>query len=115
MCRRLCPQHLARVENPIGVEQALEAAHELERYRIFDARQELTLHDANAMLGRDRAAEPRHDSKNCIIDLVPARQEGCAVGANRLADVVMDVAVTEMSKRNRPAARIIASTTAVAS
>ena len=39
------------------------------------------------------------------VDLVPAREEIRGVAADRLADIVMDVAVAEMAERHRPRAR----------
>ncbi len=55
------------------------------------------------MLGRNRAAIFEHDLVDGIVDLSPSRKELRSVGANRLADVEMHIAVTEMPERNRPA------------
>jgi hypothetical protein len=40
-----------------------------------------------------------------VVDLVPAREEVGLVGADRLADIVMDVAVAEMAEGHEPRAR----------
>ena len=47
-----------------------------------------------------------------VVHLVPARQEFRLVGADRLGDVVVDVAVAEMAERHRPRAGDQLSTTA---
>ena len=50
------------------------------------------------MLGRDRAGIARNDCVHDIVDLMPACQKGVFVGADRLRDVEMDVAVAEMAE-----------------
>ena len=45
----------------------------------------------------------RHHAEHHRIDLVPALEELLLVGADRLGDVVMDVAVAEMAERQRTA------------
>src|SRR5258707_11074629 len=40
-----------------------------------------------------------------LVHFVPPGEERLRVGADRLADVVMNVAVAEMAERHRPAAR----------
>ena len=57
------------------------------------------------MLGRNRAGVLEHDLVDGVVDLVPAREKLRGVGADRLADVEMHVAVAEMAERHRPAAR----------
>jgi len=67
------------------------------------------------VLGGDRAAHPQHDGEHDGVDLVPPRKEVRGVGADRLADIVMDVAVAEMAERHRPRAGISFITAASAS
>src|SRR5580704_11640847 len=90
---------LAGIKNSLWIERALERAHHLERDRILDAGQQLALHHADAVLGRNRAAIFRDDAVDERVDLVPARQERILVGADRLADVEMEIAVAEMAER----------------
>jgi len=71
----------------------------------FSSGQQLALHDADAMLRRDRAAQFRYHLMDGIVHFVPPGEERLRVGADRLADVVMNVAVAEMAERHRPAAR----------
>ena len=67
--------------------------------------QDVALHDADAVLGRDRAAELLHHREHHGVDLVPARQEFGFVRAFGLRHVVVDVAVADMAERQRTAAR----------
>ena len=61
---------------------------------------------ADAVLGRDRAAvASRTTAMHDGVDLVPAREECVLVGADRLRDVVVDVAVAEMAERHRAGSR----------
>ena len=57
------------------------------------------------MLGGNRAAHLRDDGVDDGICLVPARQKGLLVGADRLRDVVVNVAVAQMAEGHRPGAR----------
>ena len=65
---------------------------------------QVALHDADAVLGRDRAAVFQHDVEHDLVHVMPALEERGLVGADRLGDVVVDVAVAEMAERQRPRA-----------
>ena len=80
----------------------LDAAHQLDRDRVLDLGQFVALELADAVLGGDRAAHSQHDLVHDRVHLVPAGDEGGRVGADRLADIVVDVAVAEMAERHRP-------------
>src|SRR5271166_1677347 len=95
-------KYLAGIEDALGIEHALEAAHEVERDRILHRRQQIALEHADAVFGGDRAAELLHDREYRSVDLVPALEIVRLVGADRLGDVVMDIAVAEMAERHRP-------------
>src|SRR5580704_13052038 len=97
-------QHLARIENILGIEGALERAHQLDRAWILHLGQEIALEHADAVLGGDGAAELRYDLNHGGVDLMPALEEGGLIRSNRLHHVVMDIAVTEMSKGYRTSA-----------
>ena len=56
------------------------------------------------MLGRDRSAVFVHHREDDGIHLVPALEEFLFVGIGRLRDIVVNVAVAEMSERQRPRA-----------
>src|SRR4029078_6910274 len=86
-------EHLARIEDAVRIEHALEAAHELERNRILYLWQRLPLELADAVLGEYRAVVFEHDLVDGVVDLAPARQELRAIGAHRLADVEVHIAV----------------------
>ena len=66
---------------------------------------EFALELADAVLGRDRTVVFKHDLVDGVVDLAPALEELRAVGANRLADIEMHVAVAEMAERHRPRSR----------
>src|SRR5665213_623587 len=46
-------QNLAGIENIVGIERALDRAHQIECDRVFVLRQDVALHDADAVLGRN--------------------------------------------------------------
>ena len=46
----------------------------------------------------------RNDRMNDLIDLVPAREEGGFVGADRLRHIAMNIAVAEMTEGQWPRA-----------
>src|SRR6185312_16783248 len=89
-------QHLARIENALGIEQALDAAHQFERDRVFHRRQQVAFEEPDAVLGGDRAAVFFHDREYDVVHLAPALEKRFFVGADRLADIVVDIAVAEM-------------------
>ena len=51
---------------PFGIEHVLQAAHQLERHRVLVVRQDVALHHADAVLGRDRAAEFLHHREHDV-------------------------------------------------
>src|SRR5262245_48045247 len=104
MVMRETSQHLARVEDAVGIERVLERAHQVERDRVFHVRKEIAFEPADAMLGRDRSVERGHDLVHARIDCTPLRQKRRLVGTNGLADVEMHVAVAEMAERHGAAA-----------
>jgi hypothetical protein len=96
---------LAGIHDAERIEHRLDAAHQLDRDLVLDVGQFVALEHADAVLGGDRSAHPQHDLEHHGVDLVPARQEIGGVAADRLADIVVDVAVAEMAERHRPRAR----------
>ena len=54
-------QHLARIHDAVRIECALDGAHDLERDRIFVAKQFFALQAADAMLGAEAAAVARDE------------------------------------------------------
>ena len=66
---------------------------------------EFALELADAVFGRDRAVVLQHDFVDGVVHLAPPRKKLRCVGADRLADIEMHIAVAEMAKRYRPAAR----------
>src|SRR5687768_2998247 len=94
---RLIPQDLARVHDALGVDDALERAHEIERGRVLVSFELAHLGLADAVLGADAAAMLRDEVVHGAADLGRARRERAAVAAGRLAQVVVQVAVGEMA------------------
>src|SRR6185295_7403464 len=72
---RRASQHLAWIENALGIEGGLDGSHQLEFDGAFDARQRLALHDADAMLGRKRAAEGQHRLVDRLLQGSPKPKE----------------------------------------
>jgi hypothetical protein len=70
----LLRQQLAGVEDAVGVEQALDVAHQVELDRRLDGRHQMALEPADAVLGADRAAKAQDDVVDGGGHLLPARQ-----------------------------------------
>src|SRR6201999_1881383 len=96
---------LARVQDVLRVERALERAHHLELRRALVARQLVAFLHADAVLGADRAAEAVHDVVHDALDVLPAGEEGGGVAVPGGAEVEMDIAVADMAEADRPRAR----------
>ena len=77
------------------VERRLQRAHHVERDRVLGLPQQIALQLADAVFGGDRAANSRDDPVHDVVHRLPSRQEGRLVGADRLRDVEMDIAVAE--------------------
>ena len=60
---------------PLGSSDGLDAAHQVHLDVAFHAREVGALHHADAVLGRDRAAELDDDVLHGVRDVVPVRQE----------------------------------------
>jgi hypothetical protein len=61
----------------------------------------VALHAADAVLGADRAVQLAEDAADDIIELLPARQIGFGVGAVRLGQVEVDIAVADRAEGDR--------------
>src|SRR5215831_18721507 len=92
-------EELSRVENAPGIQGRLDGAHESEFDRCGDAGKLRSLQLPDAVLGRDRSAAGEHDVVHRTRDLIPAREKRGLVGAGRLSDVVVHVAIPEMPDR----------------
>src|SRR3569833_3406995 len=97
-------EHLAGIEDAVRVEQLLDTAHEVERDRVLVLVQYVALHDADAVLGRDRAVVLLHHREHDLVDVAPAGKEGRLVHVFRLIDDVVDVAVADMTEGHGPGA-----------
>ena len=95
-------KHLARVEDAHRVQGRLDAAHQIHLDVALGSREVGAFHLADAMLGRDRAAEVDDDVLDGVREVVPPSQEREFRHAWWLRDVVVDAAVAEVGKRHRP-------------
>src|ERR1700691_2923566 len=75
--------------------------HKAEGDRVLHRRQEIALEHADAVFGRDRSAVFLHDREDGGVYFIPAFEKIRLVGADRLADVVVDIAIAEMAERQR--------------
>src|SRR5882757_4914104 len=98
-------QHFPGVHDAERIEHRLDPAHQLDRDLVLYFGKLVALEHADAVFGGDRSAHPQHDGEYDFVDLVPARHEIRGVGAERLADVIVDIAVAEMAERHRPRSR----------
>src|SRR4051812_2076979 len=97
-------QHLPRIEDALRIERALQRLHQLVGDRVLDLRQVVALDDADAVLGGNRAAVFQHDPVDGVVHLVPTLEVLGFVGADRLGDVVVNVAVADVAEWHWPAA-----------
>ena len=95
-------EKLARIEDAVGIERRLDPAHQLDLQRAFEAQQLVALQLADAVLGGDRAAEAGNDIVHRRGHRPPQRQIRRLVHAGRLRDVVVHVAVAEVTEGDRP-------------
>ena len=64
----------------------------------------VTLEHADAVFGGNRSVMFCHDGVNHVIHLMPACEIFFRVGTNRLADIIVNVAVAKMTESKRPRA-----------
>ena len=87
------------------IQAALQRAHQIPRYRIFVASQFLDLQLSDAVLGTDTAAMRCHQVVNHVFDGIGARQEFCRRLLRGLAEIEMQIAITQMSIGHHARAR----------
>ena len=97
-------EQLARIEDAVGIERRLDPAHQRDLQRALEAQQLVALQLADAVLGGDRAAEAGNDIVHRRGHRPPQRQIRRFVHAGRLRDVVVHVAVAEVTEDDRPRA-----------
>src|SRR5262245_13028546 len=68
-------QHLAGIENAVGIEGPLDGPHQLQFDATFDARQRLALHDADAVLARNRTAKGSYRLVDRVLQGLHQREE----------------------------------------
>src|SRR5271165_3792532 len=95
---RLNADELTRVHNVVGVEGALDPAHQLDLDRWFVVGDLVAFEPADAVLGADRARELAHHTVDDVVELLPARQIGMPLSTFRLSQVEVDVAVADMAE-----------------
>ena len=84
------------------IEGALDGAHQLDLDRRFVVGDLVALQAADAVLGADRPMKLTHDIVDDVVELLPPREIGRGVGAFRLGQVEVDVAVADMAEGHRP-------------
>src|SRR5690242_8235606 len=72
---------LPRVHQVAGIERALDAAHQFDLDRRFVMGDLLAFHDADPVLGADRAVQVAHNAMDNVVELLPAPEIGRYVGA----------------------------------
>src|SRR6516225_9723775 len=96
-------EHLARIENAMRIQRRFDRPHQFDRNRVLNCRQKVALEPANAMFGGDRSAKFADDVVDLGVHLTPAGEKVRLVAAHRLADIEMNIAVTQMPEWNRTA------------
>src|SRR5215471_20758387 len=72
--------HLARVHDVVGIERALDPAHQLDLDRRLVMGDLLAFEPPDAVLGADRAGEVAHDPMDDVVELLPTREIRLPVG-----------------------------------
>src|SRR5262252_7653626 len=85
------------------IERRFDRPHQFDRNRVLDRGQKVALEPANAMFGGDRPPKFANDVVNRGVHLTPAGEKVRLVAADRLADIEMDIAVTQMPEWHRTA------------
>src|SRR6516162_10695487 len=95
---RLNADELTRVHDAGRVESALHQTHQLDLDRLLVMGDLVPFEPADAVFGADRTRELAYNAVDDVVELLPARNIGMPVGAFRLGQVEMDVAVADMAK-----------------
>src|SRR5882724_7183567 len=99
------PDDLARVHDVLRIECALDRAHGVELDAAAVVGEFVDLELSDAVLGRDRAAIGHDDIVDGPADGLAVRHEALLVPARRRLTVEVNIAVTDMAERYRPALR----------
>src|SRR5476649_1614635 len=97
------PDDFARIHDVVGVQRALQRAHDVELDLAAVVRKLIDLDAADAVLGRDRAAIGCHQIVDRAADLVAIGHELRLAPAGRRLAVEVKVAVANMAEWHRPA------------
>src|SRR6516162_8653871 len=98
---RLNADELTRVHDAGRVESALHQTHQLDLDRLLVMGDLVTFEPADAVFGADRARELAHNAVDDVAELLPACHISMPVGAFRLGQVEVDVAVADMAEGYR--------------
>src|SRR5690606_34110699 len=89
-------QNLAGVHDACRIEGRLDVAHQVERDILLEESQFFPLELTNTVFSRNRTRIARDDRVNTMVQFVPARKESFLVGAYRLRNIVMQIAIADM-------------------
>src|SRR6516164_4758622 len=95
---RLNADELTRVHDALGVEGMFDPAHQLDLDRRLVMGDLVPFEPADAVFGADRTRELAHNAVDDVVELLPACHISMPVGAFRLGQVEVDVAVADMAK-----------------
>src|SRR6056297_292391 len=95
-----CREQLARIENPVGVERALDRTHQFDFGARFDQVQVIPLEQTHAVLGRKAAAVVADQPEDLGAELVAGRTEIVDRPVVGLEYVHVQVAVADMPEPN---------------
>src|SRR5579863_2021242 len=95
-------QNLSRVHDAIGIERVFHATHQLDLDRRLVMGELLAFEASDAVLGADRAVEAHGDVMDDAVEFLAPLQEHGFVGRLGLVDVVVNVAIANMTERVGP-------------
>ena len=94
-------QYLTRIHDPIWIERILEFAHQVQLQLVLVTRHLGKFQLSDAVLGTEQAAKIDDDVVDGFGDAIRLLEESLFVAADRLGDVVVDIAVAAMAKSDR--------------
>src|SRR5438445_13135145 len=97
MRRRRSREDLARIQDSLRIERALQFAHHGEFDRVRSPRKFSRLEPPDSMFGADAAPETVHQIEDGVLELAAALQKCRFVRAGALAHVEVEIAVAKVA------------------
>src|SRR5471032_1555923 len=100
-------EDLARIHDAVGIEDLSNLAHQADFQRVFIAAEILALELSNAVFGTDAAAITRYFVQHLRRQSLSVKLEKIARRARRAREIVVKIAIAEMTEHDQPHARVM--------